>query len=515
MEKTWISMGAIFAFLGFIQGLLNTFMPHELSFACKRLGVRIYNAIFSSYVDYAVEEYDGTKLNELYDAAQLHLSDKAARSARRLSLIQPKNASVLTCSLGEHERVVDVYEGSQIWWEFSSSERKQSMTISWQTMPDKRRSLHMRIHRKDREKIMSGYLPSLLENAKALQLKRRDRLLYTNVSHDPRGRRKPWDSVPFKHPATFHSLALEPALKQKIMDDLTDFANGEQFYKDVGRAWKRGYLLYGPPGTGKSTMIAAMANFLEYDVYDLELTEVKSNAELRSLLLNTSNKAIIVLEDIDCSLDLSERKRKKAKKPDAENEEKMLGLAEREEKVSEVTLSGLLNFTDGLWSSCGSERIFVFTTNHIEKLDAALLRSGRMDMHIHLSYCGFEAFKVLARNYLKLEDHVLFEKVRAAMDEEGVQMTPADVSEVMTRDKRDTEQALRSLIKELRESKVKRRDGEQKEEGANEGTEEKQEVVPKEADVQCGVQKENAKVCEDAGNEVDINQEAAQEKIIH
>jgi chaperone BCS1 len=53
-----------------------------------------------------------------------------------------------------------------------------------------------------------------------------------------------------------------------------------------------------------------------------------------------------------------------------------------EENGNSITLTGLLNFNDGLWSCCGSERIFVFTTNHIEKLDPALLRSGRMDMHI-------------------------------------------------------------------------------------------------------------------------------------
>ena len=37
-----------------------------------------------------------------------------------------------------------------------------------------------------------------------------------------------------------------------------------------------------------------------------------------------------------------------------------------------MTLSGLLNFVDGLWSSCGDERIIIFTTNHIEKLGAGM-----------------------------------------------------------------------------------------------------------------------------------------------
>ncbi|EFJ33638.1 hypothetical protein SELMODRAFT_83001, partial [Selaginella moellendorffii] len=36
-------------------------------------------------------------------------------------------------------------------------------------------------------------------------------------------------------------------------------------------------------------------------------------------------------------------------------------------------LSGLLNFTDGLWSSTSSERILTFTTNHIEELDGSMV----------------------------------------------------------------------------------------------------------------------------------------------
>ena len=36
------------------------------------------------------------------------------------------------------------------------------------------------------------------------------------------------------------------------------------------------------------------------------------------------------------------------------------------------------------------EVIFVFTSNHPEALDPALLRPGRCDLHICLSYCSFE-----------------------------------------------------------------------------------------------------------------------------
>ena len=51
---------------------------------------------------------------------------------------------------------------------------------------------------------------------------------------------------------------------------------------------------------------------------------------------------------------------------------------------------GVLNFADGLRSACGDQRIFIFTTNFPEVLDPALLRPGRMDLHIKLSYCTAE-----------------------------------------------------------------------------------------------------------------------------
>lgn len=41
-------------------------------------------------------------------------------------------------------------------------------------------------------------------------------------------------------------------------------------------------------------------------------------------------------------------------------------------------------------TSTALERIVVFTSNHPESLDPALLRSGRMDLHMELPYCSFE-----------------------------------------------------------------------------------------------------------------------------
>lgn len=306
--------------------------------------------------------------------------------------------------------------------------------------------------------MLNSYLDFVMERANELRRKNQDRLLYTNSrggSLDSRGH--PWESVPFKHPSTFDTLAMDPVKKGEIMADLLDFANGESFYQKTGRAWKRGYLLYGPPGTGKSSMIAAMANFLGYDIYDLELTEVNTNSELRKLLMKTSSKSIIVIEDIDCSINLTNRNKSSGGGGGNGNPggRKITydmasppGANGGEDSVNTITLSGLLNFTDGLWSCCGSERIFVFTTNHIEKLDPALLRSGRMDMHIHMSYCSFPSLKILLKNYLGYDESDLkkgaLEEFEAVVD--AAAMTPADISEVLIKNRRDKNKAIDELL---------------------------------------------------------------------
>ncbi|KAF3565106.1 hypothetical protein DY000_02019303 [Brassica cretica] len=141
---------------------------------------------------------------------------------------------------------------------------------------------------------------------------------------------------------------MDPVKKEEILNDLEAFSNGKEYYKKFGKAWKRGYLLYGPPGT--------------------EQLGVEETSRSRS---------IIVIEDIDCSVDLTGKRRKsdgylRLKKDGEQGKE--------DQSQSRVTLSGLLNFIYGIWSACGQERIIIFTTNHIEKLDPALIRRGRMDM---------------------------------------------------------------------------------------------------------------------------------------
>ncbi|KFK29582.1 hypothetical protein AALP_AA7G153000 [Arabis alpina] len=464
MSEYWTTLASLVGMLAFCQTILQLVFPPELRLTVIHLLTKIRH-VFSSHIYFDITEIDGVNTNELYNAVQLYLSSSvtvngavsSSNNNTRLSLTRVPNSTSVTFGLSNNDRITDVFNGVTVLWEHVVVQR-QVQSFSWRPMPEEKRGFTLQINKRDKTLVLDSYLDYIIGKSEEIRRRNEERLLYTNsrgVSLDSRSH--PWDSVRFKHPSTFETLAMEPEKKKRIMEDLREFANGQGFYQKTGRAWKRGYLLYGPPGTGKSSLIAAMANYLGYDIYDLELTEVQNNSELRKLLMKTSSKSLIVIEDIDCSVNLS--KRGKVKKKNGSYDPDLINGSGLDEPGSSVTLSGLLNFTDGLWSCCGSERIFVFTTNHIEKLDSALLRSGRMDMHIHMGFCGFEALKILLKNYLRIEEDEIGGVVLKEMEEcvEEAEITPADVSEVLIRNRSDSGKAVREILSVLKERVVKRR----------------------------------------------------------
>ncbi|CAL5078939.1 unnamed protein product [Urochloa decumbens] len=357
-----------------------------------------------------------------FEEVQAYLSGTCSREdARELRAEGAKHGDGLVISVKDGEDVADEFRGVTLWW--SSVTTVDGPTggnhANGNSNNQERRCQRLTFHKRHRRLVMDDeYLPHVRRRGREILFANRRRRLYTNNRNLDSYMSKPWSYVDFDHPTTFETLAMDPARKKEIVDDLDAFRNGEEYYKRVGKAWKRGYLLHGPPGTGKSTMIAAMANHLKYDIYDVELTMVRNNNDLRRILIETTSKSIILIEHIDCSLDLTgERAKKKA------------AAQLYDPYASTVTLSGLLNFIDGLWSALGSERIVVFTTNHIDKLDPALIRRGRMDKKIEMSYCSFDAFKTLAKNYLDIDAHRLFGAVEEHIRE--VEITPADVAECL------------------------------------------------------------------------------------
>ncbi|CAF1715642.1 unnamed protein product [Brassica oleracea] len=72
-----------------------------------------------------------------------------------------------------------------------------------------------------------------------------------------------------------------------------------------------------------------------------------------------------------------------------------------------------------------------------------------------MSYCGFEAFKVLAKNYLDVVESELFDEIKRLLEVEEIKMTPADVGENLLpkSEGEEGETCLRRLIEALKEEK--------------------------------------------------------------
>ena len=213
---------------------------------------------------------------------------------------------------------------------------------------------------------------------------------------------------------------------------------------------KMGFLLHGPPGTGKSSFIAAVANYMHYNIYDLDLSSVDDNAALRSLLTDMSDKAVIVVEEIDTA-NLPDRR----EHADTSSSPKSEASGKPDEDIkrpSGPTLGGMLNFTDGLQSNSGSERVFIFTTNHPERLDPALTRPGRCDMHVELSYCDIGVLQHLCSTYMKLPDHELLTAVGELLKDPNARITPAQAAGLFDSHRGDPAAALGAIQAHLQAS---------------------------------------------------------------
>ncbi|KHN98619.1 mitochondrial chaperone BCS1 [Metarhizium album ARSEF 1941] len=161
------------------------------------------------------------------------------------------------------------------------------------------------------------------------------------------------------------SVILDDGVKESIVADVKDFLSRQEWYVERGIPYRRGYLLYGPPGSGKSSFIQALAGELDFGVATINLSEMgMTDDKLAYLLTKLPKRCFLLLEDADAAF-VNRRQR------DADGY-----------NGASVTFSGLLNALDGV--AAGEERIAFLTTNHIERLDPALIRPGRVDMMLRI-----------------------------------------------------------------------------------------------------------------------------------
>ena len=96
--------------------------------------------------------------------------------------------------------------------------------------------------KKFKEVMLNSYLPHVISCSKVIQEARRVVKLYScDIDGVQTGRE--WYSIIIEHPATFEKLAMDPEPKRRLIDDLDRFVKRKEWYKKVGRAWKRQYNL--------------------------------------------------------------------------------------------------------------------------------------------------------------------------------------------------------------------------------------------------------------------------------
>lgn len=178
-----------------------------------------------------------------------------------------------------------------------------------------------------------------------------------------------WDDPKPRQPRLVESVILADGLIEGVIERIERFRRERDCYLRRGIPYRLTFLLHGPPGTGKTSLVLAIATYFGLDVAQINMSKAGfDDADLMKLMFELPEDSLALIEDIDCAF------------------------VERDStddcSSSRVTFSGLLNALDGVASP--DNRILFMTTNHIERLDPALLRPGRCDVIVKIDVATYE-----------------------------------------------------------------------------------------------------------------------------
>lgn len=180
---------------------------------------------------------------------------------------------------------------------------------------------------------------------------------------------------------TFDDVFITKEHKDLILESIDKFVQSRAWYEKHNIPYHFGLLLYGMPGSGKSSLAQAIAHYLNGLLVVIpgdRIFEVPGFFLDGTIATNPLFTNIILIEDVDCGFTRGDYNKQWNFRSEKEDTERKTGMA------------SLLNALDGI--SAPTNTIYIFTTNHIEKLDSALIRPGRIDLKIDLGGVCKETF---------------------------------------------------------------------------------------------------------------------------
>ena len=213
-----------------------------------------------------------------------------------------------------------------------------------------------------------------------------------------------WETFTTYSNKNLNNTILSDEVQINLVDDVKKFIENEDYYNTKGLPYKRGYLLYGPPGSGKTSTIKSLANQYSMDIYIINMDremEVSTLQKLFKGIHNSKGFHIICFEDIDrCS---------QIKYDDVE------------------FIRFFINELDGLIET--TKRITFFTANEQKILEEipGLMRVGRVDKKVEMTYCTDEQIVRLFNHYSGSEEKLM-------KKEFNIQITPAETVDLILSD---------------------------------------------------------------------------------
>lgn len=238
-----------------------------------------------------------------------------------------------------------------------------------------------------------------------------DRILASIASEACRDSISVWNGETFggtKFKRSLDSIFTKNDVHKELLDSIESFISNKETYKKLNYPYNYCALLYGVPGSGKTSTILAVASKLNRNVFYVNLASTNVASLLRALN-DEPDKNIYVFEDIDAvSFKNADTRESQEGKQDSCRDANAINMS----KLFGMSLSDLLNITDGLLASDGT--ICIFTTNHVEKLDPAFLRAGRMNKSIEFTYMAPDVSKRMVEAYLDVSIDNMIDNIKPA-----------------------------------------------------------------------------------------------------